>query len=253
MPPTQPSPAAGVRAVVCDDSPFMRRFLADALAASGVDVVGSAADGDEALRACATLRPDVLTLDMQMPGRGRPRRPARPAGARPARRGRVGLHRRGLRARARRARRGCRRGHPQAEPDDTARRLLRQGSAPRCASAAVARRPVPMQRRPVPPAFRAPTAELRLARSRADSRPPRRPSAPRPPRRPARGRRLLDRRAARPARSCPPCPRGSAAAFWSCSTCRPASPPRWRAASMPARRSTCARPATTTASSRAWP
>jgi two-component system chemotaxis response regulator CheB len=59
---------ARVRAVVCDDSPFMRKLLSDALAACGVEVVGQAADGGQALEACARLRPDVLTLDLQMPG-----------------------------------------------------------------------------------------------------------------------------------------------------------------------------------------
>jgi two-component system chemotaxis response regulator CheB len=59
---------APIRAVVCDDSAFMRRFLADALRACGVDVVAQAPDGRLALEACARYRPDVLTLDLQMPG-----------------------------------------------------------------------------------------------------------------------------------------------------------------------------------------
>ena len=45
----------------------MRRVLADALAA-GFEVVGDAADGDEALALCRALRPDALTLDLAMPG-----------------------------------------------------------------------------------------------------------------------------------------------------------------------------------------
>jgi two-component system chemotaxis response regulator CheB len=61
---------APVRAVVCDDSAFMRRLVSDALRSSGVEVVGEAADGREALDACGRLRPDVLTLDVQMPGLG---------------------------------------------------------------------------------------------------------------------------------------------------------------------------------------
>jgi two-component system, chemotaxis family, protein-glutamate methylesterase/glutaminase len=59
---------ARIRAVVCDDSGFMRRLLSDALRSCGVDVVGEAVDGREALDACTRLRPDVLTLDLQMPG-----------------------------------------------------------------------------------------------------------------------------------------------------------------------------------------
>jgi two-component system, chemotaxis family, protein-glutamate methylesterase/glutaminase len=46
----------------------MRRFLSDALAACGVEVVASVGDGRQALEACARLRPNVMTLDMQMPG-----------------------------------------------------------------------------------------------------------------------------------------------------------------------------------------
>jgi two-component system chemotaxis response regulator CheB len=57
-----------VRVVVADDSAFMRRLLTDALAKQGFDVVGTVDDGNHALRACLELRPDVLTLDLAMPG-----------------------------------------------------------------------------------------------------------------------------------------------------------------------------------------
>jgi two-component system, chemotaxis family, protein-glutamate methylesterase/glutaminase len=56
------------RVVVADDSRLMRRMLADALGRQGFDVVATAADGDEALSACRTHRPDALTLDLAMPG-----------------------------------------------------------------------------------------------------------------------------------------------------------------------------------------
>src|SRR3954467_12231689 len=46
----------------------MRRILSDALGREGFDVVATAADGDEALAACRTHRPDALTLDLAMPG-----------------------------------------------------------------------------------------------------------------------------------------------------------------------------------------
>jgi two-component system chemotaxis response regulator CheB len=59
---------APVRVVVVDDSAFNRKKIADLLAASGeVEVVGTAADGDEALRLVTTERPDVITLDLEMP------------------------------------------------------------------------------------------------------------------------------------------------------------------------------------------
>src|SRR5688500_9654744 len=56
------------RVVVADDSRLMRRLLADALGRQGFDVVGTAADGDEALDLCRKHRPDALTLDLHMPG-----------------------------------------------------------------------------------------------------------------------------------------------------------------------------------------
>src|SRR5918997_2079129 len=56
------------RVVVADDSRLMRRMLADALARQGFDIVGTAADGDEALELCRKHRPDALTLDLHMPG-----------------------------------------------------------------------------------------------------------------------------------------------------------------------------------------
>jgi two-component system, chemotaxis family, protein-glutamate methylesterase/glutaminase len=57
-----------MRVVVADDSRLMRRMLADALGRQGFDVVATAADGDEALDACRTHRPDAMTLDLHMPG-----------------------------------------------------------------------------------------------------------------------------------------------------------------------------------------
>jgi two-component system chemotaxis response regulator CheB len=57
-----------MRVVVADDSRLMRRILADALGRQGFDVVATAADGDEALDACRTHRPDAMTLDLHMPG-----------------------------------------------------------------------------------------------------------------------------------------------------------------------------------------
>jgi two-component system chemotaxis response regulator CheB len=47
----------------------MRRLLSQALATAGFDVVGEAADGDEALALCRRHQPDVLSLDLAMPGR----------------------------------------------------------------------------------------------------------------------------------------------------------------------------------------
>ncbi|MCW3016342.1 MAG: response regulator, partial [Solirubrobacterales bacterium] len=46
----------------------MRSVLSRALRDGGFDVVGEARDGDEALSLWKQLEPDVMTLDLQMPG-----------------------------------------------------------------------------------------------------------------------------------------------------------------------------------------
>jgi len=61
-------PSRPLRVVIADDSAFIRRLLSGALERSGFSIVAAAEDGDQALSACRTLRPDVLTLDLEMPG-----------------------------------------------------------------------------------------------------------------------------------------------------------------------------------------
>ena len=54
--------------LVVDDSAFNRRNIAEIFASSDeAEVVGKASDGDEALRLVAQLKPDVITLDLEMP------------------------------------------------------------------------------------------------------------------------------------------------------------------------------------------
>lgn len=57
-----------LRVLVVDDSAYNRRTLSEVLATlEGVEVVGKASDGDEALRMVADLQPDLITLDLEMP------------------------------------------------------------------------------------------------------------------------------------------------------------------------------------------
>ena len=62
------STTSPARVVVADDSALMRNIVARSLTKAGVEVVGSARDGDEALALCARERPDAMTLDLTMPG-----------------------------------------------------------------------------------------------------------------------------------------------------------------------------------------
>ncbi len=57
-----------IRLLVVDDSAYNRKNIADAFAYHPeVEIVGKAADGEEALRLALLLQPDVITLDLEMP------------------------------------------------------------------------------------------------------------------------------------------------------------------------------------------
>jgi two-component system, chemotaxis family, protein-glutamate methylesterase/glutaminase len=58
-----------IRVLVVDDSAFVRKVVTQMLSRSPfVEVVGAARDGGEALEMCERLSPDVITLDLVMPG-----------------------------------------------------------------------------------------------------------------------------------------------------------------------------------------
>ncbi|MEV0321905.1 response regulator [Streptomyces sp. NPDC050658] len=58
-----------VRVVLADDQPLVRAGLRVLMADSpGLDVVGEAGDGAEAVRLAAELSPDVVVMDIRMPG-----------------------------------------------------------------------------------------------------------------------------------------------------------------------------------------
>ncbi|HRI66497.1 MAG TPA: chemotaxis-specific protein-glutamate methyltransferase CheB [Polyangium sp.] len=60
--------AGRLRVLVVDDSAANRRNIADILEGSDeIDVIGKAADGEEALRIALAVKPDVITLDLEMP------------------------------------------------------------------------------------------------------------------------------------------------------------------------------------------
>ena len=58
-----------IKVVVVDDHAVMRRGLAQLLTGAGdIEVVGAAGDGAEALEVVRATRPDVVLMDLQMPG-----------------------------------------------------------------------------------------------------------------------------------------------------------------------------------------
>jgi DNA-binding NarL/FixJ family response regulator len=60
-----------IRIVVADDHPVVRgRMVAMLRTIPGLDVVGEASDGDAAVHAVLECRPDVILMDVRMPGRG---------------------------------------------------------------------------------------------------------------------------------------------------------------------------------------
>ncbi|KQC47258.1 MULTISPECIES: protein-glutamate methylesterase/protein-glutamine glutaminase [Geobacillus] len=57
-----------IKVLVVDDSAFMRKWISDFLSEHPrLEVVGTARNGQEALDKIALLRPDVVTLDVEMP------------------------------------------------------------------------------------------------------------------------------------------------------------------------------------------
>jgi len=62
----QPS-ASRIRMLIADDSSIMRELLNIILTGTGVEIVGEAKDGQEAIDMAAQLKPDAMCLDLEMP------------------------------------------------------------------------------------------------------------------------------------------------------------------------------------------
>ena len=58
-----------INVLIVEDSPVVREFLVHVLGSDpGIKVVGTVHDGEEALAAVRRHRPDVITMDIHMPG-----------------------------------------------------------------------------------------------------------------------------------------------------------------------------------------
>jgi len=57
-----------VRVMVVDDTDHVRTMLAEMLELDGFEVVARAANGDEAVTLATETEPDVIVMDLKMPG-----------------------------------------------------------------------------------------------------------------------------------------------------------------------------------------
>jgi two-component system chemotaxis response regulator CheY len=55
------------RVLVVDDESTMRELISTVLQGAGFEICGEAADGEAAVRLAEALRPDVITMDVEMP------------------------------------------------------------------------------------------------------------------------------------------------------------------------------------------
>ncbi|RYI99939.1 MAG: response regulator, partial [Actinomycetales bacterium] len=63
---SDPTPQAR-RVVVAEDEAIIRLDLVEMLGEQGYDVVGQAADGEQAVELAELLRPDLVVMDVKMP------------------------------------------------------------------------------------------------------------------------------------------------------------------------------------------
>jgi DNA-binding NarL/FixJ family response regulator len=57
-----------VRVMIVDDHPIWRDALERDLSGAGYEIVGAVGDGESAVRIAAAVRPDVVLMDLQLPG-----------------------------------------------------------------------------------------------------------------------------------------------------------------------------------------
>src|SRR5438270_1337959 len=61
-------PGVSTRILIVDDHPLTREALSSLLKQHAFEVVGEASDGEAAIAAAQELQPDIVLLDLSMPG-----------------------------------------------------------------------------------------------------------------------------------------------------------------------------------------
>lgn len=64
----QPTAPGSLRILVAEDEALIRMDLAEMLTEAGHEVVGQASDGEQAVALARELRPDLVVMDVKMPG-----------------------------------------------------------------------------------------------------------------------------------------------------------------------------------------
>lgn len=59
----------GISVIIVDDSAFMRNMLKNLITQAGAEVVGEAADGNEAITQYSALKPNLVFMDIMMPNK----------------------------------------------------------------------------------------------------------------------------------------------------------------------------------------
>jgi len=65
---TEPRQKARIRVMLVDDHALVRAAVTQAITAPDIEMVGEVATAEEALRVAPTVRPDVLLVDIDLPG-----------------------------------------------------------------------------------------------------------------------------------------------------------------------------------------
>lgn len=58
-----------IRLLVVDDAPFIREIVRHSIRSSGIEIVGEAEDGVDAVKLALELKPDVVLMDIVLPGK----------------------------------------------------------------------------------------------------------------------------------------------------------------------------------------